>query len=689
MTDICRPTEFSTLVARRDQLLAAMIERFAARPASPFVLRQLETAMALFEVGLADGHAPRTAGLRLGAWLKIAIRQSPELFVGETDAPERLGQLRDDWCDVLGRTVSGDNVDFDRRCVARICVEGLGAAAEMLTPTARSPVRALFIGDCLLWDASLQLQIEARLHGFAVEPTIMAQRLGAELRGKLVQRNEGDFDIIFYSPFSFEFSNAYAFACAPSAALWAPLKSARLLDEALADVAITIETLAARFDCPIYVHNVSGVQQSRPNWRGAMKRLASRPGRRMVRDRLSAGLNRVIGTLNDPRDRHISRIDELALCGDARAESLGFIAYDAGEMHPTRLATQLAGGPYLRAARVAADLAGKKLVVCDLDNTLWDGVLGEGAVIQHHDRQEVLLRLKARGIVLAIASKNDPENVCWELATLGKEDFVAQKINWGPKSVNILAMAEQLNLKPPSFVFLDDRPDERAMAAEAMPGLVALDPNDPETWAILELWGETMPRSALEDRTRMYRERVEREDFLNSIAAQSVEIGESYRNLGLRLSLRHPSEQEMTRVVELINRTNQFMDANTDHRRIIIADVRDKFGEMGIVGVLVTEFGDPWRITHFVLSCRVFGFGIEDAMLNSVKRWSGGAARIHAELIKTPVNGPCQDVYERNGFSREGKIWSFSEAVSGVDPSWLSVEDRTSAGKNCLARAAE
>ena len=546
----------------------------------------------------------------------------------------------------------------------------------------------MFIGDCLLWDTAVQLQIEARTHGFAVEPTIMAQRFGAELRGKLLKRKEDDFDSVFYSPFSFEFSSAYASACAPGAGLLMPRQSARMLDEALADVAITIETLAARFECPVYVHNVSGIQQSRPDWRGALKRIASRPNRRMARDRLNAGLNEIVRTLNEARDRRIGRICEFDPFGDPPDESLGFIAYDAGEMHPTRLAARLANGPYLRAARVAAELAGKKLIVCDLDNTLWAGTIGEGPVVQHHDRQKALLELKALGVVLVVASKNDPANIVWADTTLKEEDFVAQRINWGPKSPNILAMAAELNLKPSSFVFLDDRPDERAMAVEAMPGLVALDPNDPETWTILGLWAETMPRSGLEDRTKMYRERAEREEFLNTISARTEEIGESYRNLGLRLSLRYPNEQEMTRVVELINRTNQFnttgarttrreMATNSDQRRIVIAEVRDKFGEMGIVGVLVMDMANPRRITHFVLSCRVFGFGIEDAMLNSVKRWNGDSTRIDAELIETPVNGPCRDVYERNGFYREGQIWSFSGRISDIDPSWLTVDDRT------------
>jgi len=659
-----------------------MIKHFAAPGADDDVLvhQQLGTAIALIEVGLADeSQSLQDVGHQFGAWLKIVINQKGDLFVEDMEAVQRMDELVANLDDILSEDSAGE--------AAVPCL--LTAAKEMLEPASSKPVRALFIGDCLLWDASLQLQILARTHDVVVEPTIMAQRLGSELRSELAKQKENAFDFVIYSPFSYEFSAEYAFASAPGTVFRAPWKVSRMLNEALADVTKTTETLAARFECPIYVHTVSGVQQSRPGWRWSLKRIASLPGRNWARQKLNNGLSSIISKLNVDRDRPIARTDELAAgAGAESVAELGFVAYDAGELHPTRLALELARGPYLRAARVAAQLASKKLIVCDLDNTLWDGVIGEGAVRHHHDRQEVLLKLKTRGVVLAVASKNDPENIVWDQAKLSGNDFVAQKINWRPKATNIRALAEELNLKPSSIVFLDDRSDERAMASEAMPGLIALDPNEAETWAMLRLWAETSQRSAVQDRTRMYQERTEREEFLNSIALQSAEAAESYRSLELHLSLRHPTGREMPRVVELINRTNQFntttarttrqeMEAGCISHQILIADVRDKFGEMGIVGIIVTELGHPWWITHFVLSCRVFGYGIEDAMLNALKRWSGDTAKINAQLIETPFNGPCRDVYRRNGFSHENGIWKFEGPCNHVDPCWLNIDNQT------------
>lgn len=686
--------ELSQIFRREHEaLLSKAIQLFAASEAVDVALvrQQIGTALALIEIGLTDESLSlKDVGHRFGAWLKIAMSQNRDLFVGDAKALHRLDKLIANPAGMLSHEKLGE-VGFRRL---------LTAAKDMLEPLSKKPIRVLFIGDCLLWDASLQLQILARAIGIAVEPAIMAQRLGSELRSELAKQKEDAFDFLIYSPFSYEFSVEYVFASRPGAAIRRPRRVSRMLSEALSDVGKTVETLAVHFECPIYLHTVSGVQQSHPSWRGLLKRTASLPGRTWASRKLNKGLSSIVFDLNAKHDRSIARIDELAAGAEADSiADLGFVAYNAGELHPTRLAMELARGPYLCATRVAAHLASKKLIVCDLDNTLWDGVIGEGAIRQLHDRQEVLLQLKKCGVLLAVASKNDPKNVVWDDAKLSSSDFVTQRINWAPKATNIQAIAEELNLKPSSFVFLDDRPDERVMVSEAMPGLVVLDPNKVETWKMLRLWAQTSKRSELQDRTQLYRERAKRKEFLNSIAVQSADAGDVYRSLGLHLLLRHPTAQEMPRVVELINRTNQFnttgarttrreIERSDGKRQILVADIRDNFGEMGIVGVLVTMLGQPWRITHFVLSCRVFGYGIEDAMLNAVKCWGDDAIKIKGEVIETPFNGPCRDVYQRNGFFLEGGAWMFEGANTQFEAGWLNIDNQTDVTA-ILERAAE
>ena len=679
--------------SKRDALLRSLRRLLdpSTNCADAHILRQFETAIELLTIVLTKEGA-RKAGQHFGGWVKIAFKQSPGKFIDEPFAATVLDGIWLAWTYALHPALSEEGM----KALATIT----RSAEDLLRATPTKTVRALFIGDCLLWDASLHLQICAQAEGVAVEPTIMAQRLGSDLRRELLKAKESDFNLVVFSPYTYVFSGEYAFATSPLNFVRAPLRAARLLDESLDDVKETIDYLAARFECPVYVHNVSGARQSHEGWCGMLKYYASSPARALARRRLNRGLSAHIDSLNRIRDRPIMRIDENQVCSDVSLRALGLIAYNAGELHPTQMAAELARTDYLRAVRVQSDLVGKKLIVSDLDNTLWEGTIGEGAVCQHLDRQQLLLSLKARGIVLAVASKNDPKIITWRGALLSDDDFVAKMVNWNPKQANILAIAEQLNLKPSSFVFLDDRQDEREMVASTIPGLIALDPNEPETWNMLRHWADTIPRSALQDRTKMYYERAQREEFLNSIASAADEIAETYKSLKLRLSLRHPDHREIIRMVELINRTNQFnttgvrttkqeMTSRSGTRRVLIADVRDKFGDMGIVGVLVVELGAPWRITHFVLSCRVFGYGIEDAMLNAVKRWNGGIVAIDAPLVKTPANGPCQDVYARNGFACRGESWVLDGSPEIADPSWLAIEDATNPVGLSFASAAE
>ena len=109
----------------------------------------------------------------------------------------------------------------------------------------------------------------------------------------------------------------------------------------------------------------------------------------------------------------------------------------------------------------------KKLIVCDLDNTLWDGVIGEGAVGHYACRQRILSSLRQRGVLLAINSKNDPARVRFDGGLLTASDFVATQVNWDPKVRNMKAILAELNLKSKDTIFIDDRADERALMSDA------------------------------------------------------------------------------------------------------------------------------------------------------------------------------------------------------------------------------
>ena len=246
------------------------------------------------------------------------------------------------------------------------------------------------------------------------------------------------------------------------------------------------------------------------------------------------------------------------------------------------------------------------------------------------------MTLRKKGFLLAICSKNDAQNIHWRGGTLSEDDFVCQEINWDSKAENIRRIAKRLNLKTKDFIFIDDRADERALVATSMPEITTLDAESPRTWAQLALLAHVLNENIEGDRTLAYKQREERERFLgdSSIGESKLDESEALKKLQLELQIRFANRDEVGRVAELINRTNQFnMNGartnlqevtrwyQSDSYKIWVAEARDKFGKMGTIAVAVSQKASRGvEIIAFVLSCRVFGFGMESALLNRVKR---------------------------------------------------------------------
>jgi len=675
-------TVLSETVKCNSQALAMALSGLTRTPdqeggGSPIVDQQLETAVMLMKQFVDDAN-PNCAADYVAGWLRMVVLQHPGHFRDFPFAPDVVDSVMQAWLDLL-------TPEIDRAARARLSQQ-LNRISEQLSKAAEKSLRVLFIGDCLVWDIATHLQIHTQAEGYDLEPVLVAKRLGVDLRNALHQMRSDAYDLIFYSPFSFGFSDAYAAFIAPRNAL-RPAGTARAaLHEAARDVQKTLDVLARHFECPVYVHNVSSILQVERGWRGIVANTVTRPRRRWAGRFLNRELIAFIDELTAATGRPILRIDETEALSRHSERELGQVLFNAGELHPTALAHELAGGAYSRACWVTRNLCERKLVVCDLDNTLWSGEIGDGTVIQHKDRQEALQHLKAKGVVLAVSSKNDPANIRWDESVLSPEDFVAAEINWGRKAANIRKMAQSLNLTPNSFVFIDDRPDERATVAEELPGVLALDPNEPATWDLIREWTETLGSAALKDRTKLYQERRARQGHLDSSHVGEEDPSEVYRKLELRLKLRNPTKKDMDRVVELINRTNQFntttartsiaeMTRSDVTRHVLVAQAGDRFGDMGIVGVLViTDEARP-EISHFVLSCRVFGFGIENAIVQSILAQFGDRC-LRARLVATPVNGPCREVFADNGFLFDGEVWVSQGGRPDTVPDWLTIEDR-------------
>jgi FkbH-like protein len=420
--------------------------------------------------------------------------------------------------------------------------------------------------------------------------------------------------------------------------------------------------------------------------KAATRLLLTRRTRTLAGAQINRWLADYVATVNSMTFPHLFVIDETALVQKFGGVALGQFLNTSAFQHCAVLSQRLAPAYRARLSAVGR-LVDKKLVICDLDNTLWDGVIGEGAVVHFMDRQRTLKRLKDHsGVVLSIASKNDPANVRFDGGALNLSDFVAPQISWGQKCAAIAKIKSTLNLQTRHMVFLDDRADERALVKEMFTDLLTLDPCDSETWSQIECWGEISLGSSDLDRTRMYQEQALRDAEIESAdAAFARADDETIKKLGLVITIGEAARSDLKRVAELINRTNQwnlcgsrtsFEEVRSWHASeqalVLVARVADRFGDMGTVCVAVVLLHeDDAEIPVFVLSCRVFGYGIESAMLAEIgRRCAIGTRRqaLRGRYSSNAQNHPCRNMYADHGFSQLDGVfeWTGAPALPAV-----------------------
>ncbi|HKX63112.1 MAG TPA: HAD-IIIC family phosphatase, partial [Verrucomicrobiae bacterium] len=257
-----------------------------------------------------------------------------------------------------------------------------------------------------------------------------------------------------------------------------------------------------------------------------------------------------------------------------------------------------------------------KAIVLDCDQTLWAGVCAEdtpeGVRVDPPRRalQEFMKAKLADGTLLALCSKNETSDVdavftCHPDMPLRREDFISARINWKPKSENIRAMAQELGLGLDSFVFVDDSPVECAEVEANAPEVLVLQtpPNAEDLSAFLKhCWIFDRWKITTEDkqRTALYRQNHAREE----LRAGAATLQEFIEQLGLNVRIEPLTTEQLTRAAQLTQKTNQF---NLTTRRrtendllelqrqgraeILVASVKDKFGDYGLVGVIIFQAG--------------------------------------------------------------------------------------------------
>jgi FkbH-like protein len=342
----------------------------------------------------------------------------------------------------------------------------------------------------------------------------------------------------------------------------------------------------------------------------------------------------------------------------------------------------------------------KKCLVLDLDNTLWGGVIGddglEGINIDSHNPegeaylafQSYIKSLKARGVILAVCSKNE-ENIAkipfkkHPEMVLKLEDFSCFIANWNDKSSNIRNIAIELNIGIDSIVFFDDNPAERAIVTKFLPEVEVIDTTEDPAMYI-----SALDQARCFDWIQLTNEDVNRSDTYaknkHRIKLQEsfIDYDEYLKSLNMKAVVGPVSSINQTRFTQLINKTNQFnlrtkrysesatneMLSNLDRFNLLQITFEDKFGSYGLISSIILErFIDKVFINTWVMSCRVFKRGIEHLALSSiidaVTNW--GCDEIVGEYIKTPKNGTVKNLYNDLGFNYKKQYSLDNQILAG------------------------
>ena len=349
----------------------------------------------------------------------------------------------------------------------------------------------------------------------------------------------------------------------------------------------------------------------------------------------------------------------------------------------------------------------RRVLVLDLDNTLWSGVVGDDGVDRlemgegtaagraHRELQRAVLRLRERGVLLAVASKNHRETALAPFRSapdmlLREDSFAAFQANWDDKATNLRRISEELALGLDSFVFLDDNPVEREWVRRMLPEVAVPEvPDDPSEFAaVLEAAGYFEPASISAEDTRRaeaYRRRQE----AHAVAPERME--DFLKGLDMRLQVEVASPRNRARLVQLTNKSNQF---NLTTARITEAELErleqdadacvlgfrleDRLEDHGLISVVsMAREGTRASITRWLMSCRVIGRGVELAVLGALihRARSWGCSTLIGQYIPTARNSMVRDHYAGLGFEKlrgdgaESTQWSLDlEHASGGSP---------------------
>ncbi|MCX6848415.1 MAG: HAD-IIIC family phosphatase [Verrucomicrobia bacterium] len=346
----------------------------------------------------------------------------------------------------------------------------------------------------------------------------------------------------------------------------------------------------------------------------------------------------------------------------------------------------------IRALRVPP----RKCLVLDLDNPMWGGVLGEAGLggiklgdtfpgNAHQALQRAAQGLRNRGVLLAVASKNNREEALNALEhhpdmILRPADFNAIEIHWEDKVTSLRRIAKTLNIGTDALVFVDDNPAEREWVRKLLPEVAVIElPSSVVDYAVAIEHSEWFDAAVVTRDDALRVAMMSRQTERQALQENSGSLEEFLNALQMRTQAGPVNAETIERVVQLLAKTNQF---NLTTRRHTRADLErmiaggavavwmrlaDKFGDNGLIGVVIgvpeTGEGGLWRVDSLLLSCRVIGRGIETALLGLLAKqaFARGGRVLTGEFLPSERNQQTKDLYARHGFEPKdsaGQFWT-------------------------------
>lgn len=563
--------------------------------------------------------------------------------------------------------------------------------------------------DRIAGSLGLLKQRWAILRSFTVEPVVPVLKAGAYTAGIALETHLGEFNAYAQEILDPK-STLYRFN--PDAAVLAVLtrdvapglwRGESAPDDVLARFGVWVDTFRQHSKAALIVHSLevppvpcAGILDAQREDNAAE-----------VIQRINRGLRALAA-----QHPGVYILDYDALVARHGRESWG----DARKWLTVRLPVASANLPYLAAEwlRFLHPLSGKvaKCVAVDLDNTLWGGVIGEdglngirlgaeypGAAFQ--ELQRALLHLSHRGILLAVASKNNPADAMEALAghpgmILKPRDFAAMRVNWNDKAQSLREIAAELNIGLDTVAFLDDNPVERQHIHQQAPEAIVIHlPEDPMGYARAVRdcpWFERLSLSE-EDRHRSEYYAAQRERVTLERTVTSKE--DFYRSLEQVAEIAPVNAQTLARASQLTQKTNQFnlttrryteqdlgvIAANPDSR-VWTLRVKDRYADNGLVAVAIARFqGEICEIDSFLMSCRVIGRTVETALLAHLAADARhrGAKVLQGWFRPTRKNAPARDFYSDHSFeidrqTDDGVLWRLDLAKHEIHtPEWITV----------------